>query len=95
MNVSAQIKKRADKTVVRREIPHPKWNNPLNDRRGKFPWRTCLMAVFLFSVGVTFLSAGLWKWYSTSDRSGAIAMITLGSISKLLPSSYAQVDPQR
>jgi hypothetical protein len=67
--------------VVRREIPPPQFDNPFNERRGKCPWRTSLMAAFLFSIGVIFLSAGLWKWFNSDDRSGAIAMITLGSLS--------------
>ena len=78
MHVSAQIKKK--KHVVRRSIP-PRIDNPFNDRRDKCPWRTSLMAAFLFSVGVIFLTAGLWKWFNTDDRKGAIAMITLGSLS--------------
>ena len=75
--------------VVRREIPPPQFDNPFNERRGKCPWRTSLMAAFLFSVGVIFLTAGLWKWFNSDDRSGAIAMITLGSLSEFLIRIFA------
>ena len=83
MNVSAQIKKNgsSSKYKVRRDTKQNRFDNPFNDRRNKCPWRTSLMAAFLFTVGVVFLSVGLWQWFNTDDRSGAIAMMTLGSIS--------------
>eukprot|EP00750_Incisomonas_marina_P018037 INCI2684.5.p2 GENE.INCI2684.5~~INCI2684.5.p2 ORF type:complete len:107 (-),score=6.62 INCI2684.5:27-347(-) len=91
MNVSAQIKKnpstaattrsRTASNTTRVRRPLPNFENPFNDERNKCPWRTSLMAAFLFTVGVTFLTAGLWKWFNSDDRKGAIAMMTLGSIS--------------
>lgn len=52
-----------------------------------FPWRTALLTLFLFSLGLTFILVGalhIWE----KDQGGGIAMVVLGSVA-FVPGAYA------
>lgn len=52
-----------------------------------FPWRTALVAVFLFALGATFITLGAAHFWH-HDRSTAAAFMAIGLVS-FLPGSYA------
>ncbi len=65
------------------------FNRPsgLQGRTVGFPWRTALVAVFLLSLGLTFVAIGASHfWYH--DRAAAAAFLSVGCIA-LLPGAYA------
>lgn len=55
--------------------------------RTTFPWRTTLVALALFLLGISFLLTGILHFWDY-DRDTSIAFITVGSIA-FLPSCYA------
>lgn len=54
--------------------------------RTTFPWRTTLVALFLFGFGLTFLLIGILHFWQR-DQGASIAFIVLGSIA-FIPGSY-------
>lgn len=54
--------------------------------RTQFPWRTCLVALVLFGVGLTFLLLGVLH-FGDKDRGLFVAFICIGSLC-FLPGGY-------
>eukprot|EP00168_Porphyra_purpurea_P009070 TRINITY_DN2198_c0_g1_i12.p4 TRINITY_DN2198_c0_g1~~TRINITY_DN2198_c0_g1_i12.p4 ORF type:complete len:118 (-),score=26.50 TRINITY_DN2198_c0_g1_i12:187-540(-) len=60
---------------------------PLPGGRARLPWRTIVVALLLFGIGLTFLLlGGLHFW--DRDRDTGVAFLVIGSLC-FLPGSYA------
>lgn len=62
-------------------------SGPVATQRGRFPWRTALVAAVLFLTGLTFLLLATLH-FSKHDNETELAFIIMGSIA-FLPGAYA------
>lgn len=59
---------------------------PDGRERTSFPWRTVLVAIFLFVLGLTFLLTGLLHFWDR-ERGVSIAFVSIGCLA-FLPGAY-------